>query len=77
MASTPTRKHLNDINRHKCLSQKTCYGSRAEALDAAEEMMEKGMVWPGCHITPYECPECGGWHVFNRVIVRPGTRREL
>lgn len=76
MATSPTRKHLTRVNKHKCASQKTCYPTKADALDGAEAMMDKGMVWPGCHITPYECEECGLWHVWNKVIVRPGTRRD-
>lgn len=55
---------------------KTSWRTHAEALDAAEAMMEHGRVRPGCHITPYECLECRRWHVANKVIVPlPGQRR--
>ena len=55
---------------HRGASQKACYPTKLIALDAAEVMMEKGWVHPGCHITPYRCPDCGQWHVGNRQIVR-------
>jgi hypothetical protein len=71
MASTPTRLRV-DVNSsgfRKCESQKVGYATYAAALDAAELMMEQGKVKPGCHITPYECPDCGEHHVGNRVII--------
>jgi hypothetical protein len=77
MASSPTRKHLNpDDLENRCETQKACYDTYDQALDAAEWLMEQGHVNPGCHITPYECDRCGRWHVYNRVIVvLPGGRR--
>lgn len=71
MASRPTRQHFTAAARDKwrCASQKVCYPDKVTALDAAEAMMEDGRVKPGCHITPYECPDCGQWHVTNRVII--------
>ena len=69
MASRSTRLALPVGDRlHRCASQKACYPTKAIALDAAEAMMEKGWVSPGCHITPYGCPDCEQWHVFNRQI---------
>jgi len=38
-------------------------------LDACEEMMERGLVRPGCHLTPYPCDQCSEFHITNRVIV--------
>lgn len=77
MASSPTRQHIRaqDPGFRKCTSMKVGYPSRAVAFDAAELMMLRGLVNPGCHITPYECAECGEWHVANRVIVPVGPRR--
>lgn len=45
------------------------YVGKADALDAAERVMEQGRVSPGCHITPYLCTLCGDWHLYNRRIV--------
>lgn len=77
MASTPTRSHRNGLRDHfrKCETFKVGYASYEEALTAAERQMERGFVRPGCHITPYECPRCGEWHVANRIIVWLGKER--
>lgn len=71
MASSPTRQHLDVEHRHlmRCAALKRGYATKAEALDVAEEQMERGAVYPGCHITPYLCDLCHEWHVCNRVIV--------
>lgn len=69
MASRATRLHLNVHQAIRCDSQKVGFCSRAEALEAAENLMQQGRVMPGCHITPYECNRCGQWHVANRRIV--------
>ena len=71
MASTPTRLKIPDDAReqHKCLSQKRCYPTYADALDAAERLMEMDRVDPGCHQTPYKCNDCHTWHVACRRIV--------
>jgi len=71
MASYPTRLRvsLRSMGFRRCESQKVGYATRAEALIAAERTMDAGQVKPGCHITPYECQDCGEWHVANRVIV--------
>lgn len=78
MASSPTRQHvsLRAVGFRKCLSQKAGFSTYDEALTAAERMMALGKVKPGCHITPYDCPDCGEWHVANRVIV-PLSRTEV
>lgn len=77
MASSPTRKHFDVSDRlPHCSSAKLGYGTRDDALDAAEEMMRRDMVKRGCHITPYLC-ECGWWHVFNRLIVGHGWKRRV
>lgn len=70
MASSPTRLHVDPLTARLCESLKACHRTKAEALDVAEKMMERGQVKPGCHITPYLCRDCGHWHVRNRVIVR-------
>ena len=73
MASSPTRRRMRYVHR-RCESHKVSYPTYEAALDAAERMMGKGLVEPGCHITPYECDRCGHWHVGNRVIVPVGRR---
>jgi hypothetical protein len=77
MASSPTRLRVHDHD-HRCESRKACFPTKNDALDMAEVLMERGRVYPGCHITPYQCDACGWWHVGNRVIVPtrgPGTGR--
>lgn len=70
MASTPTRQHRDPRLPHaRCESRKVSYPDRADALDAAERLMDQGRVNPGCHLTPYRCPDCRRWHLFNRTIV--------
>jgi len=71
MASSPTRLSIDVEHQYleRCTTNKRGYPSKAAALDVAEQMMQDGRVRPGCHITPYECPTCGEWHVANRVIV--------
>ena len=70
MASRPTRLRVPlDRWYRRCPSQKVCFDTKAQALDAAERLMEKGEVNPGCHMTPYLCDECQRWHVANRRIV--------
>lgn len=71
MASSATRKHLDPAKEYlsHCTSLKIGYATRSQAFDAAELLMQEGRVNPGCHITPYECRDCGQWHVFNRPIV--------
>lgn len=70
MASSPTRGTLpNPDERSRCPSYKASYQTYEEALDEAERLMELGRVSPGCHITPYQCDECGHWHNGNRVII--------
>lgn len=81
MASSPTRLAVNPLDARLCESRKACFRTKNEALDIAEKMMELRRVHPGCHLTPYQCCNCGRWHIYNRVIVdlrrrRPdGTRR--
>ena len=72
MASRPTRAKVYLPAVIRCASQKVSFASHAEAWDAAERMMDQGKVWPGCHMTPYACADCGRWHVYNRRIVWPG-----
>lgn len=71
MSSSPTRLavNINSAKHRMCESQKYCFGTKDDALDGAERLMELDKVKPGCHITPYLCDDCGNWHVFNRVIV--------
>lgn len=69
MASSPTRQRVRPDDAVRCTTQKRGYRTKADALDAAERMMQAGRVKPGCHITPYACVACGEWHVANRVIV--------
>ena len=73
MASSPTRKHVRKIDV-RCETQKICHETKEAALDVAEMMMLQDKVEPGCHITPYECADCGFWHVANRRIVPVGWR---
>ena len=54
----------------RCESQKIGYASKEAALGGAEASMLKGLVQPGCHLTPYLCVQCDEWHLFNRRIVR-------
>lgn len=68
MASSQTRLRVRRATR-RCESYKVSYPTHDEALDAAERMMDRGLVKPGCHITPYQCDRCRQWHVANRVIV--------
>lgn len=72
MATTATRRHWHPERERfsRCTSRKVGYASYREAFDAADLLMEGGMVMPGCHITPYRCSECGQWHVYNRRIVK-------
>lgn len=69
MASRATRLSLNPAKGTFCVTEKLGYATRAEALEACEVLMLKGLVSPGCHQTPYACGECGAWHTFNRRIV--------
>ena len=69
MASFKTRRHMDLRRVRHCVSYKISYESKSEALNAAERAMDLGMVMPGCHIVPYECLECGRWHLANKVIV--------
>lgn len=74
MASSPTRQRIDpqSFTAHRtCETGKVRFDFHFQALDAAEFLMDKGMVDPGCHQTPYPCQKCGGWHVGNRVIVFP------
>ncbi len=71
MASSPTRKHF-DLDHEwlmRCDTKKVGYPTKAIALDIAEQMMDRGDVKPGCHITPYQCGVCSECHVANRLIV--------
>jgi hypothetical protein len=69
MASSKTRRHIDPARVRQCTSEKVAYPNYERALDAAELVMLKGMVRPGCHIIPYRCPLCGEWHVANKQIV--------
>jgi len=71
MASSPTRHHIpvEKARFSRCPTTKIGYATRNEAFDTAETMMQQGNVMRGCHITPYQCDECGQWHVYNRQIV--------
>lgn len=75
MASSPTRLQIDTEHQwlERCATHKRGYPSKAVALDVAEQMMERGAVYPGCHITSYACAVCGEWHVTNRVIVPIAT----
>ena len=81
MASRPTRLHINVKagEFRRCETQKVAFETKADALTAAERLMDLGKVAPGCHIVPYECRECGQWHVANKIIVRldRDPRRQL
>jgi hypothetical protein len=75
MASRQTRlRRRGDVVPNRCTSQKTSYANYSEALTAAEQIMERGHVTRGCHITPYLCDSCDRWHVWNRPIVFPKGR---
>jgi hypothetical protein len=74
MASSPTRRRValrdgRPLFYTTCETQKQTYVDKADALDAAERLMEQGKVDPGCHLTPYTCARCGAWHIYNRRIV--------
>ena len=77
MASRPTRQRVDvtSASFRRCESQKVGHATYAEALDAAEAMMLRGHVLPGCHITPYRCDRCPEWHNANRVIVAVSARQ--
>lgn len=72
MASHPTRLRLHsrepDVT-YRCVSGKVGYPTKDRAWDAAEAMMARGQVDPGCHIHHWQCPTCGAWHIGNKVIV--------
>ena len=72
----PVRVRFNPQRlRRTCETQKVCFDTREEALDAAEDQMREGRVSPGCHLTPYLCNECNRHHIWNSPIVPvPGTR---
>lgn len=72
VASRPTRMRvdLRALSFRRCESQKVGYPTYEQALDAAERAMALDKVLPGCHITPYACPDCGEWHNANRRIVQ-------
>lgn len=72
MASSPTRLAVDPERAITCVSLKLSLPTREAALEHAEQMMLRGKVHPGCHITPYECADCGQWHVYNRIIVKVG-----
>jgi hypothetical protein len=77
MARTRTRWHLDPARIYRrCVSQKVSFRTRQDALDRAERQMEAGQVNPGCHIVPYECPDCGQWHLTNRIIVPMDPRHQ-
>ncbi len=70
VASNPTRGHVRvDRLEYQCPTHKKGYPTRELALDGCEHAMDLGMVQPGCHLTPYKCPDCSGWHITNRRIV--------
>lgn len=72
MATRPTRAHIDPRRLwRRCVTQKVSYDTREAALQGAEEAMDAGKVEPGCHLTPYECADCGRWHLRNRQIVWP------
>lgn len=75
MGSSPTRSRRRDVTV-RCVSYKIGYPTYDAALDGAERQMERGHVMPGCHITPYQCDECGEWHIYNRIIVPLGRPRQ-
>ena len=75
MASTQTRARLDPRRVVTCRSGKRSYDTYADAFDAAELQMLRGIVKPGCHITPYQCEDCRRFHLCNRVIVYLGPRR--
>lgn len=72
MASSPTRGRIDprsELAMRTCPTEKVRFEHYFQAFDAAEFMMDKGLVNPGCHQTPVPCAICRGWHVCNRVIV--------
>ena len=72
MASNPTRLRVAIAKQylHRCTETgKIKYADKDAAHEIAELMMRREQVKPGCHITPYQCLDCGWWHVRNRVIV--------
>ena len=71
MASTPTRQRIPGyytVASRRCPSEKVSFPTYWLALEAAEMLMDMGRVDPGCHQTPYQCRDCGDWHVGNRRI---------
>lgn len=75
MASRPTRGKMSLRFVARCPSEKVGYGSKEEALRAAELMMLQDKIAPGCHFTPYLCNRCPEWHIFTRRIVTPPLPR--
>jgi hypothetical protein len=43
---------------------KVSYGSRGEALGAADEQI----ALSGARLTVYQCPFCSGWHMGGRSL---------
>lgn len=70
MASRPTRGKI-DTRRFEflCESGKVAYDTRDDALTGADTAMMADLVKPGCHLMPYECEDCGRWHVRNQRII--------
>lgn len=59
-----------------CVTFKVVHLTKADALDASERQMAQGEVRAGCHLMPYPCEHCQGWHLKNQQIVPvPGQRR--
>ena len=69
MAAFKTRWHLDPRRVRTCVSEKVSFSSKAEALDACELAMLKGLVNVGCHLMPYLCGDCRRWHFANKQIV--------
>lgn len=70
VASSPTRLTLDPDDACKCESRKMGFDTAEAAHSIVEKMMEQGHVERGCHLTPYECRDCGEWHIYNRVVVQ-------
>jgi len=74
--STRLRINVDKVLLSRCDSRKAGFATHREALDHAECLMELGRVFPGCHLSPYLCQDCGQFHIHNRRIIFPPLEEE-
>jgi hypothetical protein len=64
---TSTALRMHDVEP-TCLSGKICYETYLQAQVQAERAMQRGEVWPGCHVHAYRCDRCARFHIGNVAI---------